>query len=591
MARFRRSRTRTPLARLAPVVSLLAFLASAPGALAAQQVITSSGPLTNIYLNDNLGCQVQHAADSAPSFFGGTDPGSCGTFLAIPGDPIEQIPPQVYGPNVGPPSVTPFTPVTQSPVSGSGSSADPFTVTTVVDAGSTGLQVTQTDSYVVGEDSYQTEIEVSSVESSQSVVIYHAADCLLGDSDSGHGFFNPSTGGIFCAANPNNSPPARLLGFTPLNRGSNYYEAHFDEVWDAVNGSPFPDICECDLLQDNGAGLSWEAFVFGGPSGAATRSLTTTVTAPTQQPPPPPDTTPPDTPITSGPPASSDDHTPTFTFTSTEAGSTFQCSIDGGPFSACASPFTTSELGPGSHSFAVRAIDPAGNVDPTPTVYNFEVEEFTLRDLPDPERGETVNVQEVRGRVLVGIRNGAGSARTAGARASQKGIDYVPLSEARQIPVGSFLDTRRGTIRLQSARNRAGRRQSGNFVGAIFQIRQSRKRRLKGLTELRLKGASFRRCRRIGRGRRGNRSNVESSRRRRGSRRRIRRIRSRARGRFRTRGRYSSATVRGTVWTTIDRCDGTLTKVRRGRVVVRDFRRKRNITVRAGKRYLARAPR
>ena len=41
----------------------------------------------------------------------------------------------------------------------------------------------------------------------------------------------------------------------------------------------------------------------------------------------------------------------------------------------------------------------------------------------------------------------------------------------------------------------------------------------------------------------------------------------------------------------IDRCDGTLTKVSRGRVVVRDFRLKRNVSVRAGKRYLARARR
>jgi hypothetical protein len=49
--------------------------------------------------------------------------------------------------------------------------------------------------------------------------------------------------------------------------------------------------------------------------------------------------------------------------------------------------------------------------------------------------------------------------------------------------------------------------------------------------------------------------------------------------------------VRGTKWDVIDRCDGTLTKVSRGRVVVRDFRRKRNVTVRAGKRYLARARR
>ena len=54
-------------------------------------------------------------------------------------------------------------------------------------------------------------------------------------------------------------------------------------------------------------------------------------------------------------------------------------------------------------------------------------------------------------------------------------------------------------------------------------------------------------------------------------------------------GRYSAATVRGTDWTVTDRCDGTLTTVRRGTVVVRDFRLRRTILLRAGKSYLARA--
>ena len=61
------------------------------------------------------------------------------------------------------------------------------------------------------------------------------------------------------------------------------------------------------------------------------------------------------------------------------------------------------------------------------------------------------------------------------------------------------------------------------------------------------------------------------------------------RGRFRTRGRYSSGLVRGTVWLTVDRCDGTLTRVRRGKVIVRDFGLDRTVVVRAGERYLARA--
>jgi hypothetical protein len=49
--------------------------------------------------------------------------------------------------------------------------------------------------------------------------------------------------------------------------------------------------------------------------------------------------------------------------------------------------------------------------------------------------------------------------------------------------------------------------------------------------------------------------------------------------------------VRGTKWTTSDRCDGTLTKVTRGSVSVRDNRLRKTIIVKAGKSYLAKAPR
>ena len=59
-------------------------------------------------------------------------------------------------------------------------------------------------------------------------------------------------------------------------------------------------------------------------------------------------------------------------------------------------------------------------------------------------------------------------------------------------------------------------------------------------------------------------------------------------GKFRTRGSFSSATVRGTKWVVIDRCDGTLTRVLRGSVTVRDRVRGRTVIVRAGKQYLAR---
>ena len=207
-----------------------------------------------------------------------------------------------------------------------------------------------------------------------------------------------------------------------------------------------------------------------------------------------------------------------------------------------------------------------------------EISGKTLADLPPPEVGEDVNVQAASGRVLVAVPSGA--ARASGARASQKGLRFVPLEQARQVPVGSFLDTRRGSVQMVSATGFGRRTQAGRFSAGLFQVLQARARRAKGLTELRLKGSSFDRCRAS-----AGRASAALSRR------TIRRLRASARGRFRTRGRNSSATVRGTVWITSDRCDGTLTKVRRGKVVVRDLRRKRDITLTAGKSYLARGPR
>ena len=72
---------------------------------------------------------------------------------------------------------------------------------------------------------------------------------------------------------------------------------------------------------------------------------------------------------------------------------------------------------------------------------------------------------------------------------------------------------------------------------------------------------------------------------------RVRRLWGNAKGRFRTRGKYASATVRGTIWLTEDRCDGTLVRVRSGRVEVNDLVAKRRVVVRGGQSYLAKARR
>ena len=79
------------------------------------------------------------------------------------------------------------------------------------------------------------------------------------------------------------------------------------------------------------------------------------------------DVTPPQTTITSGTSGTVPNGEATFTFRSSEPGSTFQCSLDRAAYTSCASPKAYSGLAKGSHTFKVRAVDAAGNVDPTPS--------------------------------------------------------------------------------------------------------------------------------------------------------------------------------------------------------------------------------
>jgi hypothetical protein len=101
-----------------------------------------------------------------------------------------------------------------------------------------------------------------------------------------------------------------------------------------------------------------------GNTATATRSFT--VQAP--QPPAPPDTA-----ITKGPKKKTTKRRPKFKFTSTQAGSTFQCKLDKGKFAPCTSPFLPPKLRLGKHVLKVQAVGPTGVPDPAPAVKKFKV--------------------------------------------------------------------------------------------------------------------------------------------------------------------------------------------------------------------------
>jgi uncharacterized repeat protein (TIGR01451 family) len=212
-------------------------------------------------------------------------------------------------------------------------------------------------------------------------------------------------------------------------------------------------------------------------------------------------------------------------------------------------------LGPGRVAQNAAQVA-AAQVDPV-TTDNATTAQLAVAP-PPPVLGRAANISPVSGVVLYRPR---GSAR------------FLPLTQETQIPTGSQIDTRRGRVRLQSARG-GGVFDTADFYQGLFAIFQPRV--AGAFAELRLAGGNFKTCPR------GLRKPAAAGT-------PIRRLWGDGKGRFRTRGRFGSAAIRGTRWLTVDRCNGTFVQVQVGSVLVRDFRLNRLITVRAGQSYLARA--
>lgn len=269
----RHSRARNRAGIFCLALSFIFGLAAvgAPSASAATVAIESAGPLTKIEISDTLNCSVRHAVDgTVGEFFGDT---ACGTFLAAGG--------KVYGPAdipggsplTGSAKFLPFTPVSQTKVTGRGTPAEPFRIVTVVAAGQ--FTVTETDLYVVGQETYRTDVAVANgTGSDAAVTVYRAGDCFLNKSDFGFGRVEALGPSVACRRP---LPTPAILQWRGLTAGANYFEGIASTgLWPAIaSGQPFPSTCRCDEYLENGAGLSWTASI---PAGAtSTFSELTTV--------------------------------------------------------------------------------------------------------------------------------------------------------------------------------------------------------------------------------------------------------------------------------------------------------------------------
>ena len=175
--------------------------------------------------------------------------------------------------------------------------------------------------------------------------------------------------------------------------------------------------------------------------------------------------------------------------------------------------------------------------------------------LPPPVAGKKVNLKLLSGIVLYkppGVKK------------------FLKLTDDVQVPVGTTLDTLKGRVSITAASDLKGGTNKSWFYSGVFKVKQALA--AKPVTELQLTGAKLS-CKKASAAAKKPKT---------------RKLWGDGSGQFRTRGSFSSATVRGTKWEVIDRCDGTLTRVVRGVVTVRDFVKRKTVIVRAGKQYLAR---
>ena len=182
---------------------------------------------------------------------------------------------------------------------------------------------------------------------------------------------------------------------------------------------------------------------------------------------------------------------------------------------------------------------------------------------PPPEAGEVNVIPAGGGGQCVAVKAGGGC---------------QPLDFGQQIPIEDvlYVNPRGSRVIVQSI--------AGNtaFYGGRFDIAEIGSDTDKPIVVLRLVGGNFKaKCGT------GNRTTASLSAQ--AKKTPVRRLWGKGKGRFRTRGRYSSGTVRGTNWITTDYCDGTDTRVVAGTVRVYDLVTGKFILLEAGESYFAKA--
>lgn len=147
---------------------------------------------------------------------------------------------------------------------------------------------------------------------------------------------------------------------------------------------------------------------------------------------------PPETAIASGPASPTEETSASFAFTSDDAFASFECSLDGAAFTACASPLLLDGVSVGEHALAVRAVDAAGQVDATPAEYAWTV--LPPNQLPVANDDEASVLEDGEVSIAVRANDGGGDAPVILAEVSAPlhGSATIVNDEVRYAPAADF---------------------------------------------------------------------------------------------------------------------------------------------------------
>jgi hypothetical protein len=228
---------------------------------------------------------------------------------------------------------------------------------------------------------------------------------------------------------------------------------------------------------------------------------------------------------------------------------------------------------PGEDVTSVELINDSGWLHPggfTASVDNISYGGETVSGAAPAVVNQSINMTQLSGDVIVRVPQAVGGSPPS--EGGSAGGSVAQIAGTASLPLGSVINSTNGRVRVIGKRRR--KRQVGRFRAGTFRVRQQ----ADGEMVLKLRGRLD--C--------GASASVASPTAQASARRR-RLWGSSSGGDFRTRGRHSSGAVRGTRWLTVDQCNGTRTVVREGIVQVHDYGTGRQVLVRAGQSYFARA--